>query len=898
MIRTPQVTTLLIAAAFVACAAEVPSAPIPPAPPPPPTVASIEVTPDTSTLVSLNETSQLTATARDANNTAMSGLTFTWGSSDEAVATVSSSGLVTAVSNGSVTITASAEGVSGTALVQVAQEGSQLVFTADPTTVLAGQPIAPAVEVAILDALGSLVGDATDEVTVAIGANPRGGTLLGTATVTAVDGSAVFDDLAIDRGGAGYSLVATSGDFTNATSSQFNVLSGLPAVTVRFPSDGVAMSGVGSTHDFQLDADDANGDPTLPPATLWSSLNPSLATIESIDAITGRASAHREGQVTIVAEADGLFDDALVTVSIPGPASPVTWAWADMNANPLSDVWATAPNDVWVAGWSGTVLHYDGDQWIDVTPGLTSTDLFGIWASSPSDVWVVGYEALLHFDGAAWSDVFEGPLRILLRDVWGSGPNDVWVVGRTPFSNAALFHFDGVNWTEMASALPDTLPGLSAVWGSGPDDVWVGGSGGTVFRFDGNTWVDHGPESLESKVNHVFGSSSTDVWVVADSAVWQYDGTEWVDRTAGISVTDIERLNVGWTAGAGVAWVAPINTRYVWRYNGTSWIQVGVPWDINGSAGISGAEVDDIWLVSHWGEIAHYDGFGWSKVTPRSTTASFYAMWGSSPSDIWAGGTNGSLLHYDGMDWSDRGLGSSVGIQDIWGTGPENIWAVGSFGTILHYDGAAWTNVPHGLTGAALNRVWGSGPGDVWAVAASGAILRFDGSAWSTVTPPFAVSSLRGVWGSSASDVWLVGQNQGSGIILHYDGETWTNETPSPSVLPLNDVWGTGATDVWAVGTGDMILHYDGSRWINTAVGQSGHFQKVWGTGPADVWALGGSGGCCPRYAITLFHYDGVSWTDRSPGRITWNGIGAIWGSRSGPLWAFGGYGTRLVGTR
>ncbi|MFQ6047702.1 MAG: PQQ-binding-like beta-propeller repeat protein, partial [Gemmatimonadales bacterium] len=50
---------------------------------------------------------------------AISGKTFTWASSDESVATVSSSGLVTAVASGMATITATTDAVSGEATITV-----------------------------------------------------------------------------------------------------------------------------------------------------------------------------------------------------------------------------------------------------------------------------------------------------------------------------------------------------------------------------------------------------------------------------------------------------------------------------------------------------------------------------------------------------------------------------------------------------------------------------------------------------------------------------------------------------------------------------------------------------------------------------------------------------------
>src|SRR6266516_248943 len=81
-------------------------------------VASVTVSPAAPT-VQVGQTAQLTATPRDANGTALTGRVITWQSSNGAVASVNSSGLVTAVATGSATITATSEGQSGTAVVTV-----------------------------------------------------------------------------------------------------------------------------------------------------------------------------------------------------------------------------------------------------------------------------------------------------------------------------------------------------------------------------------------------------------------------------------------------------------------------------------------------------------------------------------------------------------------------------------------------------------------------------------------------------------------------------------------------------------------------------------------------------------------------------------------------------------
>ena len=88
-------------------------------PPPPADVASISVSPGTSTVVQ-NATRSFTATAFDANGAAITGVPLTWTSSNPSVASISTSGVATGVAVGETTITAaSANGVQGSATLQV-----------------------------------------------------------------------------------------------------------------------------------------------------------------------------------------------------------------------------------------------------------------------------------------------------------------------------------------------------------------------------------------------------------------------------------------------------------------------------------------------------------------------------------------------------------------------------------------------------------------------------------------------------------------------------------------------------------------------------------------------------------------------------------------------------------
>jgi hypothetical protein len=135
---------------------------------------------------------------------------------------------VTLFSAGSQTVTvkdASNSAISGSASVTVsAAAPSTLAFGQQPSNSTAGGVITPAVTVRVLDQYGNLVSsDTTDVVTVALGSNPGGGALSGTTSATVVGGVATFNNLSINNVGTGYTLTASSGSLTGATSASFNV---------------------------------------------------------------------------------------------------------------------------------------------------------------------------------------------------------------------------------------------------------------------------------------------------------------------------------------------------------------------------------------------------------------------------------------------------------------------------------------------------------------------------------------------------------------------------------------------------------------------------------------------------------------------------------------------------
>jgi uncharacterized protein YjdB len=94
--------------------------------------ASVQVSPPRDTIV-LGQTTQLAATVRDSVGALLTGRVVSWNSASAALATVSSTGLVLGVAPGTVTISATAEGRTGTAVIVVLSRPVGAVIVS-PTT--------------------------------------------------------------------------------------------------------------------------------------------------------------------------------------------------------------------------------------------------------------------------------------------------------------------------------------------------------------------------------------------------------------------------------------------------------------------------------------------------------------------------------------------------------------------------------------------------------------------------------------------------------------------------------------------------------------------------------------------------------------------------------------------
>lgn len=170
-------------------------------PPPPPPVGTVTVASPTLGQLALGAQLQLVVTVRDPAGNPIADPSVTWASSNAAAATVSATGLVTALASGDANISATSDGKSGSLALEVRGAPATLLLP-DTVHVSQGESVIPSVEV--LDAAGNEVSGVP---VVYVSSDPSRVAVVGTS-LSAI-GKAGSVAVTATAGPAGTSTVAT-----------------------------------------------------------------------------------------------------------------------------------------------------------------------------------------------------------------------------------------------------------------------------------------------------------------------------------------------------------------------------------------------------------------------------------------------------------------------------------------------------------------------------------------------------------------------------------------------------------------------------------------------------------------------------------------------------------------
>ena len=241
-------------------------------------VASVSVQLANANL-SQGQTTQATATLKDASGNVLTGRTVTWTSLDTAVATVNSSGLVTAKNGGTVAIVAQSGSVNGSASLTVntptAAPVARIDIAVTTQNLTVGQSIQPVIT--LFDASNNVLTGRTityssnnPSVLTAAANGKCTGMGAGNATIKVTSGAASATE--------GFSVTGT----TSATVASIAV------------SPATSNLTVGGTTQASAVAKDANGNVLSGQSFAWTTSNASIATVSS----SGLVSAVGTGTAT------------------------------------------------------------------------------------------------------------------------------------------------------------------------------------------------------------------------------------------------------------------------------------------------------------------------------------------------------------------------------------------------------------------------------------------------------------------------------------------------------------------------------------------------------------------------------------------------------------------------
>lgn len=210
---------------------------------------------------------------------------------------------------------------------------------------------------------------------------------------------------------------------------------------------------------------------------------------------------------------------------------------------------------------NGSIYHYDGKKWKGISFQSSSggvrypyPDLSAIYGFSNSDIYAVGdygafngnpptnilhYGSIIHYDGTQWRDVSIDKKETFMRDIWGANSIDIWACGQM----GALYHFTGSDWKRIPW---DTTIDLMRVKGFASNDVFMtayknlshpdtlGSYRDYIFHWNGLAWTMlDSTEEAHNEIkfglfllpldHHTLYSSWSGVWHSTNGILWEND---------------------------------------------------------------------------------------------------------------------------------------------------------------------------------------------------------------------------------------------------------------------------------------------------------------------------------------------------------------------------------------
>ena len=684
-------------------------------------------------------------------------LTPTWASTNQAVATVSSAGVVAALAPGTSSITATVNGVQGSALVTVpAPAPCVTAVSVSPASATLSVPLSTVLTVTVTPANcpGATVSWSSSSSAVATVANGNVTAVApGTATITAtVGGMQAISTIVVQAAQLGSNWdetllrLAGGGDAPNGYIS---------AAWAASPTDVFATA-----YPFYYRFNGTN----------WTKL---AGNSFGVAAMWGSSASDVFG----VGETLRRFNGT---------------AWTEMSSpttQRLRAVWGSGPTNVFAVGQGGTIIRFNGTSWSQML-SPTTANLTGVSGVGPNLAFAVAENGgMIKFDGTQWTMV-SSPTTNFLTAVWMASSTLGYAVGLE-----GAFKYNGTSWSaDPTYSQVNFVP--RAVWGSSPSNVVLAGSAGQMMRFDGVTWNGI-PRKTSTEFFTLTGSGATSFAFASNVTVQSTGNTS----TLLTSAPDLRSV-----------WAVDANTAFAVGDDGVIWKYANGAWQSQSTGTL--ARFNDVWAASPTQAIAvgvdvannasvayRFDGLSWQPVA-LTGTAALVSLWGTSFSNLIAGSRFSPLQRFNGTAWSSATATNPGDLIALWGTSDTDYLLVGSEGFAARFDGAGGiTRLSTGTTVPFVS-VWGSSPNNYFIGTNQGSIWRFNGTSFTPMTVPQNLSAVYALWGTGPSQLFAVDFNGG---VIRFDGTQWVRLREGGDNSFFNAVHGV-ASKLFAVGPGGAAM--------------------------------------------------------------------------------------------
>lgn len=455
----------------------------------------------------------------------------------------------------------------------------------------------------------------------------------------------------------------------------------------------------------------------------------------------------------------------------------------------------------------------------------------GLWAPSSKALFVVGVGPIAYFfDGTQFSDLAPPSPPAVLNAAWADLGN-LFAVG---MHGHALHWKADSSWTTHVVPKAPTLYGVSGV---APDAVFAVGSGGAIFRWDGEAWR---TSSVSGRrlLRGMCSDPDTGLWVVgsAGTVLHMEDGV--FREMASPVVQDLSACAPGVIAvgSGGIAVRAGVG-------GVQSLGSVAYP-DLTAVTSLPGGRA---WAVGLDGQVVEFRPDGQVLLSSAASGKDLYAVHATSALSVWAVGEGGVAIRFNGSFWLPKATGVASTLYGFYAIGASRGLAVGAQGTAVLLEDGLFEPLET-KTSADLFAVILTPDGEGTIVGAGGLILRYSAGSFEQVASPTR-RDLFALVRDASGNLFA----SGDGVVLSQDQSgTWRVVLSTPEE-DLRAVYALDGGHVFAVGKAGAAYRFDGKNWVRLSVrdiplegGGTVPFQSalygVWASGPNDVWAVGERG--------------------------------------------------------